>query len=112
MLYVVDACNHRIQVLTRDGEYVREFGSPGPEPGQLHYPYDLAFHPDGLLYIVERGNHRVQKFDPKTGQSLGTWGRGGRSPGQLADPWALVIDPFGRVHIVDTENHRVQRIKF
>jgi DNA-binding beta-propeller fold protein YncE len=111
LIYVADACNHRIQVLNRDGEVVRIFGSDGEAVGELKYPYDLAFNDKGELYVAERGNHRVQKFT-KEGKSLGVWGSRGRQPGQFADPWALVVDRKGRVHVIDTENHRVQRIGF
>jgi len=110
-LYCADACNHRIQVLTRGGEFVREFGGEGTEPGRLHYPYDLAFGPGGELYVVEYGNQRVQKF-AASGESLGIWGAPGGRPGQLSSPWALAVDRKGRVHVIDTENHRVQRVKF
>jgi DNA-binding beta-propeller fold protein YncE len=110
-LYVADACNHRIQVFSRDGAPICCFGTPGSGPGELQYPYDLCFAPSGDLYVVERGNARVQKFDLK-GNSLGTWGGPGRLPGQLNDPWALAVDRKGRVHVVDTENHRIQRIEF
>jgi DNA-binding beta-propeller fold protein YncE len=110
-LYVADACNHRIQVFTRDGILIRCWGTPGSEPGQLAYPYDLAFAPGGTLYVVEYGNHRVQKFTPD-GVSLGCWGGPGGLPGQLHEPWALVVDSRGRVHVIDSMNHRVQRIAF
>jgi DNA-binding beta-propeller fold protein YncE len=112
-LYAADACNHRIQVFTRDGKLVRVWGTPGSEPGQLSYPYDLAFRPgrESLLYIVEHGNSRVQKFTPE-GESRGCWGGPGREPGKLRNPWALVVDSHGRVHILDSENDRVQRIEF
>jgi DNA-binding beta-propeller fold protein YncE len=110
LLYAADACNHRVQVFTRDGKLVRVIGEPGTGRGQLSYPYDVAFGPDGDLYVVERSNHRVQKFD-RDGRSLGTWA-GGPGAGRLADPWALAVDRYGRVHVVDTENHRVQRVKF
>jgi sugar lactone lactonase YvrE len=111
LLYVADACNHRIQVFSRDGELIRIWGEPGSDPGQLSYPYDLAFGNDGELYVIEYENHRVQKFTPE-GQSLGLWGGPGRTPGKLHNPWALAVDSRGRVHVVDTENHRVQRIRF
>lgn len=111
LLYVADACNHRIQVFTRDGELVRLWGTPGTGPGELSYPYDLAFGKDGSLYVVEMGNNRVQKFTPQ-GESRGCWGGPGREPGRLHNPWALAVDSQGRVHVVDTENHRVQRIEF
>ena len=111
LLYAVDACNHRIQVMTRSGEFVREFGRAGSEPGQFNLPYDLAFGPSGHLYVVERGNTRVQKLTAE-GVPVATWGEAGRGPGQLADPWAVAVDRAGRVHVVDTENHRVQRVRF
>src|SRR5262249_54285339 len=112
-LYLADACNHRIQVFTTDGVFVRSWGQPGTGPGQLAYPYDLAFAPGPtpVLYVVEYGNHRVQKFNMK-GESLGLWGGPGREPGRLSSPWALAIDSRGRVHVVDSENDRVQRIDF
>ena len=113
-LYAADACNHRIQVFTRDGGFVREFGRPGPAVGDLSYPYDLCLM--AWAYRVagrdaERGNNRVQKF-AADGRSLGCWGTAGRGPGELAEPWGLVVDKFGRVHVIDTENHRVQRVRF
>jgi DNA-binding beta-propeller fold protein YncE len=111
LLYVADACNHRIQVFDREGELVRVFGTPGDGPGELRYPYDVAFGPDGALYVVEFGNHRVQKFTAE-GESLGTWGGPGREPGRLHSPWGLAVDRKGRVHVLDTENHRVQRLRF
>ena len=64
-----------------------------------------------MLYVVEYGNNRVQKFTAD-GESLGCWGGPGHAPGQLHNPWALAIDSRGRVHVIDTENHRVQRIAF
>ncbi len=111
LLYIADACNHRIQVFRRSGDFVKIIGSEGTGVGELKYPYDIAFGPKGDLYVIERGNHRLQKFSID-GVSKGVWGGPGRLPGQFSDPWALVVDHKGRVHVIDTENHRVQRIKF
>lgn len=112
-LYAADACNHRIQVFTREGKLVRHFGTFGTEPGQLAYPYDLAFGrgKEPCLYVVEYGNSRVQKFTA-AGESLGVWGGFGREPGRLCAPWGLAVDSRGRVHVLDSENDRVQRIDF
>jgi DNA-binding beta-propeller fold protein YncE len=109
LLYVADACNHRIQAFRRDGSPAKCWGGPGDAPGQFRYPYDLAFGPDGMLFVVEYGNGRVQRLTAD-GQPRGTWGGPGRAPGKLASPWALAVDARGRVHVIDTENHRVQRI--
>jgi DNA-binding beta-propeller fold protein YncE len=98
-------------VFDLDGSFVRQFGEPGDGLGQFRYPYDVAFGPDGDLYVAEYGNHRVQKF-AADGKPLGTWGSPGKGPGQLANPWAVIVDRRGRVHVIDTDNHRVQRVRF
>src|SRR5205807_7670360 len=54
-LYVADACNHRIQVFTTDGDFVRSFGSSGRDIGELSYPYDVACSTGSspYLYVAE-----------------------------------------------------------
>ena len=112
-LYVADACNHRIQVFTTDGKFVRTFGTAGQALGELSYPYDVACSTGSTpyLYVIENGNNRVQKFTLE-GKSLGVWGSHGRESGQLWSPWALAVDSRGRVHVVDSLNDRIQRIDF
>jgi len=113
LLWVADACNHRIQVFDATGEEARLvsiWGEYGSEPGQLSYPYDLVLDGKGHLYVSEFGNHRVQKFC-LDGRSLGVWGTNGRREGELYQPWALVMDSRDRIHILDSYNHRVQRIR-
>jgi len=112
-LWVVDACNHRVQVFDATGSeptLVRIWGEHGSAVGYLEYPYDLVLDGQGHVYVCEYGNHRVQKFT-LDGKSLGCWGRPGRGEGEVANPWALARDPQGRICILDTMNHRVQRVK-
>ena len=112
-LWVVDACNHRIQVFDATGEsanLVRIWGRSGSAPGELRYPYSLVL--DGeFVYICEFGNHRVQRFT-RDGQAIACWGEQGRRSQQLFNPWAIVRDTAGRLHVLDTYNHRVQRVRF
>ena len=110
-IWVVDACNHRIQVFDSEGKLLQLWGEEGSDLGQLYYPYDLAFDGKGHVYVCEYGNHRVQKFT-FDGKPVASWGRQGRGPGELHNPWALVIDSLGRVHVLDSNNHRVQRAVF
>ncbi|QDS98373.1 NHL repeat-containing protein [Adhaeretor mobilis] len=110
-IWVVDACNHRVQAFDTKGELLTSWGTEGSKPGELYYPYDLVLDDEGNLYICEYGNHRVQKFTPE-GKSLGIWGTHGRESGQLNNPWALALDQKGRLFVVDSNNHRVQRIRF
>lgn len=113
LIWVTDACNHRVQVFDASGteaKLVRVWGRHGDQPGELSYPYGLQLDSQGNVYVSEFGNHRVQKFTP-AGQSLGVWGTNGRRPGELYQPWSLVRDSLGRLHVLDTYNHRVQRIR-
>ena len=112
-LWVVDACNHRVQVFDAKGDeakLLKSWGSYGTEPGQLSYPYDLVLGQDGSVYIAEYGNHRVQKFT-RDGEVLGTWGTNGKEPGQLYQPWGLAQDSEGRLYVLDSYNHRIQRFR-
>ena len=42
--------------------YITTFGTFGRDPGEFEYPEAIAIGPDGLLYITDTGNHRVQVF--------------------------------------------------
>ncbi len=112
-IWVVDACNDRIQVFDAtgsDAKLVRIWGQRGSKVGQLRYPYDLSLDGRGHIYICEFGNSRVQKFT-LDGKSVGVWGKQGRSEGELFNPWALSQDSKRRLHVLDSNNHRVQRIR-
>lgn len=111
LLYVADACNHRIQVFDVSGSQarlVRMWGEEGFAPGKLRYPYDLLVDDAGDVYVCEYGNHRVQKFTSE-GVLIGWWGVNGRRPGELIQPWGITQDSRGRMYVLDSYNHRVQR---
>ena len=60
LLWIADACNHRIQVFdlsAKEPELVRIWGSPGLEPGCLQTPYGIEFDTDGTLLVRKYGNH-------------------------------------------------------
>jgi len=63
-IVVADFYNHRIQVISSEGEFLFMFGSKGAGDGQFDRPIDAAFDGDGNLYVVDFGNDRIQKFGP------------------------------------------------
>jgi DNA-binding beta-propeller fold protein YncE len=111
-LYVTDACNHRIDVFTTDGRFLRTMGKIGSGPGEFRFPYGLDMDSKGRLVVCEFGNNRVQLIDKQTGRSLGIWGTGGRELGQLAYPWGVAVDKEDRVVAVDAGNNRLQVFSF
>lgn len=110
-LIVADACNHRVGLLTKEGELKRWLGRPGAAPGQapgeFHYPYGLCLLPDRTLLVCEQGNARVQRIDIVSGRSLAVYGRRGRGKGELDAPWGICY-ARGRAFVADAGNHRVQ----
>jgi len=61
---VIDALRQEIKYFDRDGNFVTRFGGLGNRPGQVSYPVDIALDRKGRLFVAERGNARVQAFEP------------------------------------------------
>ena len=120
LIWVTDACNHRVQVFdarNSQAKLVKSWGQQGNAPGRLNYPYDillddaaLAGQSGGYVYLCEYGNHRVQKFTTD-GEFVGSFGKNGRRDGELDQPWGIARDSKGRMFVLDTYNHRVQRFR-
>lgn len=72
-LYISDGYgNARVLEYTADGKRVREWGSAGTGPGQFHQPHGIAVDAEGIVYVADRQNGRLQRFD-STGHYLGEW---------------------------------------
>ena len=108
-LHVADSCNHRIQVFTKDGKWLRSFGRPGKGPGELSYPYDVRVDAEGNQYVCEFGNSRIQVFNSRD-QSVEIIGGPGTAPGQFSNPWSIALDQAGNLYVADAQNHRVQKL--
>ena len=65
-VWVADTENHRVQVLSKAGAYVRTLGGNGKGNGnhQFNQPWGVAVEPGegGRLYVVDKRNHRVLVF--------------------------------------------------
>jgi DNA-binding beta-propeller fold protein YncE len=76
-MYVVDIAHHQIQVLSlTDGHTLNVFGKPGSHFDELFQPTNIAIGPDGVLYVSDTGNFRIQKIN-QSGQFLGSIGQVG-----------------------------------
>jgi sugar lactone lactonase YvrE len=58
----VSSLNDRVQFFTWDGTYLFGLGGKGTKPGEFSRPHGLALDSRGNLYVVDSGNHRIQKF--------------------------------------------------
>lgn len=107
-VYVADSCNHRVQVFSSDGTFVKSFGKAGSGSGEMSYPYDVRFDSAGFQYVCEFGNSRIQIFDSKN-TPVEILGGAGPAPGQFDNPWSIAFDSKGNLYVADSQNHRVQK---
>ena len=86
--------------------------------GEFSQPMQLAIDSKDNVYVVDRINNRVQKFD-NNGKFLAKWGTNngsgnldplenwGEEPGDLFLPTGIAIDDQDRVYVTDTSNNRM-----
>ena len=90
----------------------------GTADGEFRLPGSIALGPDGLLYVPDQGNSRVQKFTPD-GKFVAKWGEHGKEPGQFgggqpaggrfAGPQFVAFDRAGNVYTTDAALDRIQK---
>ena len=62
MLLVCDGSNHRVQILTQEGQFLGSCGSNGADLGQMDWPTNVIVTPDGKVLVLERNGKRVQEW--------------------------------------------------
>jgi uncharacterized protein (TIGR03663 family) len=117
-IYVADTNNNRIQHFSKDGEFLKTWGtfgdnSTGDLPiGSFNQPWAVAISPDGkYIYVADTWNHRIQKFT-STGTPLKTWGTplyepSNNNPFGIWGPRGIAVNAQGNVFVADTGNKRI-----
>ena len=106
-IWTVDEDDNRVEEYNEKGEYLKQFGVKGSEPGQIAQPVDIAYD-NGNLYITEAKNQRVQEFST-SGSYITSFGSEGTGNGQFNIPYAITAGPkTGNLYVTDRENNRVE----
>jgi outer membrane protein assembly factor BamB len=104
-VYVSDSHNHRVQVFTADGTFVRMFGSFGTGAGQFVLPSDLSVDATGNVYVLDDTLPGLSKFGPN-GAFL--WTVDGTTDQELEGPLhGADIDSKGRIVVGNDGTGRV-----
>lgn len=64
--------NNRILEYDRKGRRVRQWGEQGTGAGQFYLPHGIAIDSENMVYVADRENGRIQRFDLE-GKFLGMW---------------------------------------
>ena len=109
-VYVTDR-SQRVTVISPGGKVLRRWGKPGSKPGEFKFIVPdptppryvegkITVGPDGMVYVSDSGNARVQVFTPG-GRFVRQFGSSGAGKGQLLQPGDLVVDGAGAVYVAD-----------
>lgn len=106
LVYVSDSGNARLQVFTRQGRFVRQFGSFGNGKGQFLHPYDVAADNAGNVYVADDQGENVSKVSPG-GKVI--WQIGGASgdPDLIGHHHFSAFDTHGRLVMVNDDVQKV-----
>jgi len=95
-IYVSDGYgNNRVAKFSPSGKFLFDWGHKGQGPGEFDLPHSVAVDAQGLVYVADRTNSRIQVFD-SNGKFLKMW----KSP-ELGRPWSLTIGPDNFLYVVD-----------
>jgi len=156
-VYVADSDNNRIQKFDSFGNFQRAWGkgvngggvfevctvasscqagTTGGLGGEMNIPLGVATDAAGNVYVSDRNNNRIQKFD-SSGNFLRAWGKdviqsghtgdtgtgfeictvaadcqvgtSGGLGGEMNIPFGVTTDAGGNLYVTDTQNNRVQK---
>ena len=108
--YISDGyVNSRVAKADKNGVWLKSWGEPGDQPGQLNTPHSIGVDAKNNIYVADRGNRRIQVFDtegkflrqitidvpisPNARAAIGnrpTQNTGTMAPGA---PWTICITP-------------------
>jgi sugar lactone lactonase YvrE len=114
-VFVADANNNRIQVFSRDGTYLTQFGSEGEagQPGTFSDLRRVAVGPEGDVWGADLWGWRVERFDPQHGggyafsQSIGAPLPPSTNSAVFHEPRQVAFLSDGTLVIVDTVHQSV-----
>jgi len=93
-IYVCDGYgNARIHKFAANGQLLFSWGEPGGGPGEFQIPHGIAVDRQGIIYVADRENSRIQLFTPD-GAYLAEWTG-------VARPCQIFIDNGGSCYVAE-----------
>jgi DNA-binding beta-propeller fold protein YncE len=89
--------NARVHRFAADGRHRLSWGEPGSGPGQFRLPHGIAVDAQGIVYVADRENSRIQLFTPD-GAFVAEWT-------DVARPCQVFIDRDGDIYVAELGFH-------
>ncbi len=102
-VYIADNENHRIQVFTAEGEYLRMFG----DRSNSRFPTGISIDSNDVVYVTMLYMHCVVIFTSE-GKNVTKFGSEGTESGQFQDPRGIEVTEDGKIYVSDYTNNRIQ----
>ena len=88
--------------------FITKWGNSTDGDGQFSNPKGVAIDSSGNLYVADKNNNRIQKFN-SSGGFITKWGSPGSGDGQFISPLGVAIDSSGNVYVADSGNNCIQK---
>ena len=88
--------NNRVMHFTKDGKFIKEWGTKGMGRGELSEPHTMAMDSRGRLFVGDRENNRIVIYS-QDGQVIDEWRQFGR-------PSGIVITSDDTMYVADSES--------
>ena len=93
--------NARIVKFSKDGKFIKTWGTKGSGPGEIDGPHAIAMDSQGRLFLGDRSNNRIQLFD-QDGKFIAQWP-------QFSRPSGVFIDKNDVIYVADSESESVSK---
>lgn len=87
--------NSRVVKFTKDGKFIKTWGTKGNADGQFNLPHSIVMDSRGRVLVGDRENARVQIFD-QDGKFIEKWAG-------LGKPYGLYIDKQDTLYVADAD---------
>ena len=88
---------NRIVKFSKDGKFIKAWGTRGSAPGEFNLPHSIAIDSRGRIFVADRTNNRIQIFD-QDGRFLDQWKQFGR-------PSGVFVDANDTIYVADSQSN-------
>ncbi|QSX30516.1 hypothetical protein JYB88_02310 [Shewanella cyperi] len=86
---------------TETGKLLKTLGKRGRGDLEFNLPKGIDLDKNGLLYVVDSGNFRIQVIDPDKEVMVRTFGQVGQRLGTFSRPKDVAVDKDGNIYVSD-----------